>query len=230
MARSLTILVALAVGLTATTALAGSVTLPDIGGGTLTFDEKQFVTDTGTSTGTIAEEWKVVGSDLSRFARVGGVNFGKEDSSLELLFGGEIRDGAGTDIWIWEIGLVDDVTVTIGNVTKTYAATDTGADAPSNGFDVWLVEVDINDFVGGTGGDTGISSIVIETALRDEADWADPDEPEWHTPDLGAVAAYQTFDNTNRYAVVPLPSSALMGLGLLGVALAGRALRRRRRR
>jgi len=221
MTRTLMIFVALAVGLGATNALAGTVGLPDIGGGTITFDTAQFATGYGTLDTPVVSPGNALGYDLSDFARVGGQLPGSEFAALPLTFDGNLWNGTGTDLWIYEIGWVDDIELAINGKTFTFETTDTGALAPGTGHKVRLLEIDLDKFGLGSG-DTGIDTITISTP-RNGTDW--------YTPDIAAVAANLIMggEQEPRVAVVPLPSSALMGLGLLAVALAGRALRRRRR-
>ena len=223
MARILMILVVAGFGLFATTALAGTVNLPYFGDSEITFDTAQFATSTGASVGTVRRPGRLLGYDLSTLGSIGGPNFGTEFSSLQLYFGGDLWNGTGADLWIYELGDADDVQVRIGSSVVRYTSPFTGAMAPPplDSNEVRLVAIDLDDFGLGSG-DTGISSITIETATLGS---------DWHTPDVAAVAANLQIDGENgpRVAVVPLPSAGLMGLGLLAVALAGRALRRRRR-
>jgi hypothetical protein len=192
------------------------VDLADLGGGTITFDTNQFAVSYGTTTGLVENPDRALGYDLGSFARVGGENYGSEDSSLELIFGGNLVNEAGVDLWFYEIGWVDNVTIEIDGTKKTYLPTDTTVDN-STGKAIRLAKIDLGDWGYGTGS-IGFDTITIHTERFDMG---------WHTPDVAAVAVRLAGPDVHS---VPLPSAALMGIGLLAVALAGRTRRRRRHR
>jgi len=231
MTRTLMILVAVAFGFAATSALAGTVALPDTGSGSLTFDTNSFANGFQVHQTPVEDAISATGHDLETFARIGGPDEGSVASKLELSFRGNLVNGIGTDLWIYEIGILEsmNLTIGIGSQTKTVTPTDTGGFFMATNsagklvrVDYNLVKIDLSDF-GFSTGKTDYDSILITAPLKSGS------QSVYLTPDIGAVAANLYIDNQERHAVVPLPSSALMGLGLLAVALAGRVLRRRRR-
>ncbi|MEL7239346.1 MAG: hypothetical protein AAGK78_10825, partial [Planctomycetota bacterium] len=101
-----------------------------------------------------------------------------------------IFNGVGADLFVWEIGFLESFEVALdGTSGIVFAPADTGVNA--GGFDVNFAAIDLSDF--GVAAGALYSGSVTFTSVGG------------NSPDLGAVAAN----------VIPSPSAALGGLGLL---------------
>ncbi len=204
--KNLPLMLVLVISLAGSSAYAASVTLPDIGGGTLTFDESQFVVSESFTSGVTekpdAQGHSIVGHELGTWAAIGST------AQATLGFSGHLLNGPGADLWVYELGILEDIAIQIvvngssniysvtftGQTVTTTAVNDSGREV-----DVNLAAIDLSDF-GYSEGDVVAQPIYLSSGGQ--------------SPDVAVIAA-----NT-----VPAPAAIFAGAALLGLI----GLRRRR--
>lgn len=112
---------------------------------------------------------------------------------------GAIENGAGADFVIFELGIPDDVTVTVNSVTKTYLTANTGFSAA--GFNLNAVAIDLSDF--GIAANGLVSTINVNNA-----------SPVTGSASIDAIGALHAGTVPEPMTWLPLMGGALL-LGML---------------